>query len=153
MVLFSKHYLDSILFDLRTCDYYGGILQNHRMPEASRHLWRSSHHPPTQARPAKAGWAGPHPDSFWTMQGHTTSLENLCQCPVTLTVNVFFNAKISLTFKQNIGVLFSLVLSWGTTYKQLGSVYFKPCLPISVHTYELLLHRNRQPQLRLSSQM
>lgn len=104
------------------------------MAEAGRHLWRSFHHPPAQAGSAKAGWAGPHPDSFWTIcrnRDSTTSLGNLCQCSVTLTVKwVFLNAEISLTFKQNVCVLFSLVPSLGTTYKQLGPVYFKPCLPI-----------------------
>lgn len=61
----------------------------------------------------------------------TTSLGNLCQCSVALTVKWFFlNAEISLTFKQNVCILFCLGLSLGTTYKQLGPVYFKPCLPI-----------------------
>lgn len=59
-------YLDSTLFDLRNCEYYSGISQNHRLADTPRdHLV----HPPAQAGSTKAGCAGPHPDGFWISSG------------------------------------------------------------------------------------
>jgi len=68
----------------------------------------------------------------------TTSPGNLCQCSATLTVRKCFLMLRSIFLCISLRTL-PLVLSLGTTHKQLASVLFAPSLQEFVHTDEIPL--------------
>lgn len=100
------------------------------MAEAGRHLWRSSRHPPSQAGSAKAGWAGPHPDSFWTIcrnRDSTTPPGNLCQCSDTQTAKWFFSTlKFLLHLSKMFVSYFLLSCHWAPLINSLVQSTLNP---------------------------
>lgn len=71
---------------------------NHRMAEVGRELWRSLGSISWLKQGTRAYYPGLCPGSFWIFEGdYTTSLSNLHQNSVTLTVKKFF-----FMFRQNL---------------------------------------------------